>query len=655
MRRSFEILAYGVMTESAQGLSRNSRPSPSAGAHRRHDRAAAPPGHPRADLAPGLPPELAFLAAEGFAPEHLLNAVSAAPRSVRPADQLLSEGKITEEVYYRALAGHLGCQYYCGEPPLAQAFDAVKALRCGVAPLEPRSAGPRIVIAPRARFVPQLIEATMSGAIRSGSFALTSPQRFASLVRAYRADELLDVALGRLPASLTARRRMTALQSAVLGAAAILALALGIADLDALEAVSSATLWLIFSASVMLRSMAAVANRAEVHPPELTDDELPGYTVVVALYRERGVVRDLIKAIDAFDYPKSKLDIKLVVEQRDVETLSLIVEMSLPARYEVIVAPPGAPQTKPRALNIALAGARGDLVVVYDAEDIPAPDQLRLAASRFAADKDLDCLQARLAIRNHGESWLSKLFAVEYAILFDVINPGLCALNLPIPLGGSSNHFRVGSLVGVGAWDEWNVTEDADLGVRLARFSYRVRSLDSDTWEEAPYELGNWFRQRVRWQKGWMQTLIVHSRRPIFFWRDLGPQRAIAATTLVVGALFGCLFWPAFAVATIWRLFSAGQGGLSLWREESDVFTYILALAGVWAILLPAIVAGKLRRLKLTAGPLALLPVYYILVSLATWAAMLDLILWPHYWAKTAHGRSRQRANPLIPVAKAAR
>jgi hypothetical protein len=501
------------MTESAHELSRNSRPSPSAGAHRRHDR-AAPPSHPRADLvAPGLPPELAFLAAEGFAPEHLLNAMSAAPRSVRPADQLLSDGKITEEVYYRALAAHLGCQYYCGEPPLAQAFDAVKALRCGVAPLEPRSAGPRIVIAPRVRFVPQLIEATLSGAIRSGSFALTSPQRFATLVRAYRADELFDVALGRLPASLTARQGMTGLQSAAFAATAILALALGVADFDALQAVSSAMLWLIFSASVMLRSMAAVANRAEVHPPELTDDELPNYTVIVALYRETGVVTDLIKAIDAFDYPKSKLDIKLVVEQRDFETLGLIVELSLPARYEVIVAPPGAPQTKPRALNIALAGARGDLVVVYDAEDNPAPDQLRLAASRFAADKDLDCLQARLAIRNHGESWLSRLFAVEYAILFDVINPGLCALNLPIPLGGSSNHFRIGSLVGVGAWDEWNVTEDADLGVRLARFSYRVRSLDSDTSEEAPYELGNWFRQRVRWQKGWMRLVKGNSFR----------------------------------------------------------------------------------------------------------------------------------------------
>jgi glycosyltransferase XagB len=591
---------------------------------------------------------LAFLASEGFSSEPLLNAVSATPQSVAPVDQLLSDGKITEEVYYRALASHLGCQYYSGAPPFARSFDAVKGLRCGVAPLEPRSPGPRMVIAPRAKFVPRLIEATHSGAIRSGSFAVTSPQRFASLVRAHHGSELLDVALGRLPSSLTAREGMTGLQTAALAAAAALALALGVADFDALEAVSSGILWLIFSAAVTLRSMAAVASGPETHPYELTDDELPSYTVVVALYRETSVVEHLVKAIDAFDYPKSKLDIKLVVEQRDVETLGRIVELRLPARYEVVVAPSGRPQTKPRALNIALSTVRGEFVVVYDAEDIPAPDQLRLAASRFAAEKDLDCLQARLAIRNHNESWLSKLFAIEYAILFDVINPGLCALNLPIPLGGSSNHFRIGSLVGVGAWDEWNVTEDADLGVRLARFGYRVKALDSDTWEEAPYEFGNWFRQRVRWQKGWMQTFIVHSRRPIFFWRDLGPRRAVAAATLIVGALFGCLFWPAFAVGTIWRALTVGQGALSPWREMSDVFTYILALAGVWTILLPAVIAAKLRRLKVTAGALLLLPVYYILVTAATWVAVLDLLLWPHYWAKTAHGRSREAPSPLV-------
>jgi len=231
-----------------------------------------------------------------------------------------------------------------------------------------------MVIAPRAEFVPRLIEATNTGVIRSGSFAVTSPQRFASLVRAYNSQELLDVALDRLPASLTAREGMAGLQIAAIGAAATSALVLGVADFDVLEAVSLGILWLIFSASVMLRSMAAVASGAEIRTSELADDELPSYTGVVALYRETSVVEELVKAIDALDYPKGKLDIKLVVEQRDFETLGRIVDLRLPARYEVVVAPLGKPQTKPRALNIALSTTRGELVVVYDAEDTPAPD-----------------------------------------------------------------------------------------------------------------------------------------------------------------------------------------------------------------------------------------------------------------------------------------
>jgi glycosyltransferase XagB len=623
-------------------------PAPRASAHRPFARAPFRVREPTDLAAPGLPPELAFLAAEGFSPERLLNAMGSGPKAVGPVEKLLSEGLISEDVYYRALARHLGCQYYNGEPPLAAAFDAVRGLKCGVAPLESGGEGPRAVIAPRAQFVPRLIEAAQSSRFRSGSFALTSPQRFAGLVRARRSQELLDVALGRLPASLAARHGLTGLQIAALGAVATLASVLGLASFGALEAVASAALWLAFSAMILLRSIAAIANTGVVRPPALADDELPGYTVVVALYREGRVVADLIHALDAFDYPRSKLDIKLVVEQRDSETLSRLASLNLPARYEIIVAPPGPPQTKPRALNIALSSARGELIVVYDAEDAPAPDQLRLAAARFAAEKALDCLQGRLVIRNDDESWLSHLFAIEYATLFDFVNPGLCALDLPIALGGSSNHFRVRSLIDVGAWDEWNVTEDADLGIRLARFGYRVRALDSDTSEEAPIELGNWFRQRVRWQKGWMQTLIVHSRRPNFLRRDLGVRRAVAATTLIGGAIVGGLFWPVFALLTIWRVLTVWDGVLAPSREMTDVFTYLLALAGIWSIVLPAAVAAKLRGLKLNLRSLALMPVYYLLVTAATWAAMLHLVMWPYYWGKTEHGKSRPR--PTLPL-----
>ena len=350
-----------------------------------------------------LSAELQILADHGIPMESLMLAVADAPADVSPLEAVFGSGLISEERYYRTLAQRLGCGYYSGAPPFAEDFNAVRGLQCGVAPLVASLDAPRAVIAPRAEVAPGLIEMTSSGRLRPESFVLASPQRFAALVRAKRPREVLENALGRLPEALSARTGLTGPQIGVLGLIASLSGALGFASLDALSIIASSVLWILFLASIILRGLASVANPDEKRPHMLSDDELPTYTVVVALYREADVVRQLVDALDALDYPKSKLDIKLVVERRDRETLSRLLAFDLPPRYEVVVAPPGAPSTKPRALNVALAEARGDFLVVYDAEDIPDRGQLRLAASRFAADRDLDCLQARLTVRNPGE------------------------------------------------------------------------------------------------------------------------------------------------------------------------------------------------------------------------------------------------------------
>ena len=590
-----------------------------------------------------LPVELQIAADDGVPIESLMSAIDDAPADVSPIEALLGSGLIGEETYYQALAARLGCAYYSGSPPFAEDFDAAKGLVCGVAPLAAPDGGARAVIAPRAAVASRLIEMTLSGRLRPESFAVTSPQRFAALVRAHRPQDVLENALGRLPGPLSAKSGLSRTQAAFVGLVASLAVALGAASFQVLAMVASAALWMLFLASIGLRGVASVANPDEKRPRMLSDDELPIYTVVAALYREGAVVRQLVAALDALDYPKTKLDIKLVVERRDRATMSCLLALDLPARYEIVVAPPGAPSTKPRALNLALAEARGELLVVYDAEDIPAAEQLRLAASRFAADHAVDCLQARLTVRNPGDSWLSRLFSLEYAALFDLINPGLCALGLPIALGGTSNHFRVSALVAVGGWDEWNVAEDAELGVRLGRYGYRIGTLDSDTSEEAPNDFKNWFGQRVRWQKGWMQTCIVHSRHPVRFCRDFGALQAWAATILIVGAVVGALLWPPFALDTLWRAFGPGAALLPRSREAADVFVYLLACAGIGAVLGPAIVAARQRRLNVGVGSFALLPLYYLIVALAAWTAIADLIVRPHFWAKTEHGRVRRK------------
>jgi len=590
-------------------------------------------------------PEIAFLAEEGIDPGLLLKATTIAERCGVEADAaLLGEGLVAEEAYYRALARRLRVPYFHSDLAIADHVDAERAVASGVAPLAPNGAGLRAVVAPRGAMTRWLLVAAAARPLRR-AFAVSSPQRLSALVRAKAGARVASAAalgLERRDRALSARCGLSYGQ--VVAAAVVAGATLVFARVDpSLPVVAfSIALWLVFAAAIVLRNLAVAAGVGGERPPApLADADLPVYSVVAALYREAAMIRPLVAALDALDYPKAKLDIKLVVERRDTETLAAIAASRLPARYEVIVAPPGAPSTKPRALNVALPALRGELVVVYDAEDQPDPDQLRLAAGAFAADPGLDCLQARLAVDNASDSWLATMFAIEYASLFDLLNPGLAALGLPIPLGGTSNHFRARTLRRVGGWDAWNVTEDADLGVRLAREGARVGALASDTREEAPINLGSWFRQRTRWQKGWMQTLIVHSREPARLLRALGPTRALAAAALIGGSVFGGLFGPALAGEALWRVFCGDLPKESVWSVAGDVAIYTLMASGLMTALVPAVAAARRRGLAASPVAFASLPLYYALISAASWTALIDLAARPFYWAKTEHGRSR--------------
>ena len=301
----------------------------------------------------------------------------------------------------------------------------------------------------------------------------------------------------------------------------------------------------IFLSAVALRleAVMAVGDAAPDHPlPGLADADLPAYTIVAPLYREANVAAQLVEALLRVDYPAAKLDIKLVVESDDAPTITALAAIALPPFAQVLVVPPGAPRTKPRALNFALPFASGELIVVFDAEDRPEPGQLRKAAAIFASGPgDLACLQARLSIDNSADSWLTRLFALEYGALFDVVNPGFGILGLPFPLGGTSNHFRTARLREIAGWDAWNVTEDADLGIRLARAGLRVDTFASTTHEEAPAKVGAWLDQRRRWFKGWMQTLVVHARHPAALVSELGFARAGAVLVTLVSTVASSL------------------------------------------------------------------------------------------------------------------
>ena len=378
---------------------------------------------------------------------------------------------------------------------------------------------------------------------------------------------------------------------------------------------------------------------AEAHED---DDALPVYTVLVPLHREAELVADLVAALDRLDWPRDKLDVKLLVEADDAATIAAARFAAARPPYEIIVVPPVGPRTKPKALAFALPLARGEFVTVYDAEDRPHPQQLREAYAVFRTSApEVACLQSALVIDNGADGWLPLSFAVEYACLFDALLPTLAALDMPLPLGGTSNHFRRDALEEIGGWDPYNVTEDADLGIRFARFGYRVATLDLPTLEEAPTTFSAWFGQRTRWSKGWLQTWLVHTRHPLRLARDLGPRGLLGFALVSTGLIVSALIYPIYLAALVVGV----SDPLRLWSEDDPIGSAIIGLslfnlfAGYTAMALLSIRALKLRGRMHEAGAVALLPLFWLLVSLACYRALFQLVTRPHHWEKTPHRR----------------
>jgi cellulose synthase/poly-beta-1,6-N-acetylglucosamine synthase-like glycosyltransferase len=387
----------------------------------------------------------------------------------------------------------------------------------------------------------------------------------------------------------------------------------------------------LFALAIGLRLMAASSLAPTLW--RLSDPrQWPVYTVLCPLYREANVVPDLLAALDALDYPTHALDVKLLVEADDAETVAALAVLAQP-HIEVVVVPAAAPRTKPKALNIGLARARGEFVVVYDAEDRPHPQQLRAALAAFEdGDDRLACVQAPLAIDNADATWIARQFAAEYAIQFREILPLLARIRVPVSLGGSSNHFRTETLRAVGGWDGFNVTEDADLGYRFARDGYRIDVIGPPTYEEAPVTFDAWLNQRTRWIKGHMQTWLVLMRDPIRTAREMGLASFAMMHLMLSGGLaaaflhgpIACIL--AIAILSPYTLLTPAD--------------FVLALCGYCVAIFAALTACALSNSLSHARAALTMPAYWPLASIAAYRALFALLFRPHHWAKTTHGVS---------------
>ena len=386
------------------------------------------------------------------------------------------------------------------------------------------------------------------------------------------------------------------------------------------------------------------------------DEDLPNFTVLVPVFREANMLRQILRNLYNLNYPREKLDVKILMEENDDETLNeakLIGLFGSPKQrvegiprksyaeflslFDPVVIPETKIKTKPKACNYGLLRASGELCVIFDAEDDPDPDQLRKAAIMFLrSEENVACLQSKLNFYNARENLLTKWFSIEYASWYEFYLQGLDWINAPIPLGGTSNHFRRRTLDELGAWDPYNVTEDADLGIRLSRQKLRTEMLDTYTLEEATPTVKGWVRQRSRWYKGHLQTYLVHMRYPLKLLRDLGAKQFLKFQLTFGASVFIPIVNPALWLLMLGSLLvPAVFGGLAT-GFLLPICIFNLLVGNASYLLIYVVACLKLKKYRLV--PLALLmPGYWVLVSIASWRGLIQLAKKPFHWEKTKH------------------
>ena len=572
---------------------------------------------------------------------------------------LIADGLLSDHDYARAFARHHGLKL----ETLAQVPRAacplsdetmLTGLSCGIIPFT-ADGRLQLAVAPWHHSARLMVQTLQQHPSIRGSLRITTMQWLRDFIHHQAESVVGDKAalhLRNTRPHLSAGSALSRTPLALAGVALLVLIILAGAQNTLTVAVNLA-LALIFLGWSGLRVLGILLSAVPQQTPALDDDSsLPLYSIVVAAYQEAASIPALIAALSQLDYPKERLDIKIVVERHDLATRHALATLDLAAPFEVIVAPSLEPRTKPKALNAALPFMRGHYVVVYDAEDRPEPQQLRVALAAFQnSDDRLACVQARLTIDNTADSWLTRLFTAEYAGLFDVFLPGLAAFRLPLPLGGTSNHFRTATLRDLGAWDPFNVTEDADLGIRIARAGLYTTVIDSSTYEEAPATAKAWIHQRTRWFKGYLQTWAVHMRDPLGLWRDLGAGGFLIFQMVVGGAVLAALVHGLFIAVLCWQMIAG-----FIWPETGGVFAmpslYVGTLVAGYALsALNGFIGLSRRRLLTSAGYLLLTPFYWALLSVAAWRAIGQLVVAPYHWEKTAHGLARhsRRAKFLVP------
>ena len=379
------------------------------------------------------------------------------------------------------------------------------------------------------------------------------------------------------------------------------------------------------------------------------DSSLPVYTILLPVYKEDRLIRKLIWNLRSLDYPKSKLDVKLLIEEDDDKTLNAVRDLDFPANFETIVVPFHMPKTKPKACNYGLFFCKGKYLTIYDAEDVPDADQLKKCVSLFRKlPENFVVLQGALNYFNKNENMLTRMFTLEYTYWFDYMLPGLLSLNVSIPLGGTSNHFKFDKLIELGGWDPFNVTEDADLGVRVFEKGYKVGVVNSTTFEEANNDPMNWIRQRSRWIKGYMQTTLVHMRNPAQLIRRIGWWGFLGFNFFITGTSITFLLYPILLLFLLIYAIVKLAFVTALFPEwVLYIATFNLVAGNALMIYVNMLSVFKRKYYELILFG-ALNPIYWLMHSIAAYKGLWQLIYKPFYWEKTEHGLTKVTSSSNV-------
>ncbi len=559
------------------------------------------------------------------------------------ADLLLARCALPPEALYDCIAQHWGVGRVdlIGLPPdprLTAAFNHVTALRSGLLPW--RRVGQATVIVTAYPDLFQRHRAWLEDSFGPVAMAVAPMMQIETALLAAQGARLAHASETRVPALESCRAyHSTTLQRPAAILAAVIGMFALFQPVAALVTLFAIALSAMFSANIMKLTALLLMQRPA---PELRNPaviaHLPVVSVMVALYRESNIAAKLTARLDRLEYPRELLDILLVVEQEDQITRNALNAGDLPGWMRVIVVPDGTVKTKPRALNYALDHCRGSIVGIYDAEDAPEPDQIRKIVARFhQRGPEVVCLQGQLDYYNPRSNWLARCFTIEYASWFRMFLPGIERMGMAIPLGGTTLFFRRKALEELGGWDAQNVTEDADLGLRLFRHGYRTELIDTTTFEEANCRSFPWVKQRSRWIKGYMMTWITHMRDPRLLWQQLGPRCFIGFQVQFLGSILQTLLAP--LLWSLWLIPLGFQHPLPTAIGATAFDAIYITMMATAALTIFFDIAG-MRRTQHELNPLwaLTLTLYHPLATIAAYKALWELMTKPFYWDKTSHG-----------------